>query len=116
PSLHDALPIFLDLALGAVELLTAERVEFLSAFPQGERLVERRLPLLEPPDDLFRLGLRLLERELRLGHPRSTSSTRAPKAPSATRMSTRVPGATSVLAVTTFDSVRTIAYPRSSVF
>src|SRR5204862_276763 len=83
----------------------------LAPLPESERLVERSLPLLEALDDLLQLGLGLLERRLRLVHG-ATSSTRAPNEPSATRTSTCMPGATSALAVTTFDSVRTIAYPR----
>ena len=54
----------LDPALGGVELRLAEGVELLAAFPQLERLVERRLPALEPLHDLLELGLRLLERLL----------------------------------------------------
>src|SRR5262249_59540136 len=85
---------------------------------QLERLVERRLPALEPLHDLLELCLRLLERRLRplrLGHGR-TSSTRAPKPPSATVTSTCAPAATSLVEATTSpDSVRTIAYPRSRV-
>ena len=107
----DAARQLFDLALGAVELLAAERVELLASLPERQRLVERGLALLEPLDDLLELGLRLLEALLGLAH-RSTSSTRAPKAPCATRTSTRTPGVTSTLAVTTPDSVRTIAYPR----
>src|SRR5207302_1420639 len=82
----------------AVELLAAERIELLTALPERERLVERGVALLEPLDDLLELELRLLERLLRLGHE-STSSTRAPNVPCATRMSTWTPGATSALVV-----------------
>src|SRR6185437_1481160 len=106
----------LDPALGGVELRLAEGVELLAAFPQLQRLVERRLPAFQALDDLLELGLRLLERSLgRLGHG-ATSSTRAPKPPSATVTSTRAPAETAAVEATTSpESVRTIAYPRSSV-
>ncbi len=106
PARRGALSFF-DLALRRVEPLAAERVELLAALPQRERLVERRLALLQPLDDLLELGLRLLEGLLLLAH--STSSTRAPKPPSASCTSTRTPGATSAAATTTRVSVRTIA-------
>jgi len=50
-----------------------------------------------------RLGLRLLERLLGLGHS-LTSSTRAPNAPCATTNVDANPDVTSALDVTTFDS------------
>src|SRR5581483_10450760 len=78
-------------------------------------LVEWRLALLEARDDLLELGLRPFERLLLGAHPASSSTT-APKDPSATRTSTCVPARTSEADVTTCVSVRTIAYPRSSVF
>ena len=66
--------------------------------PRERGLVERRLALLQPLDDLLELRLRLLEGLLGCAH--STSSTRAPKPPSASVTSTRTPGATSADAVT----------------
>src|SRR5207253_2061606 len=70
----------------------------------------------ELPGDRLELALCLLERRLRrLGHV-ATSSTRAPKAPSASVTATCAPTETSPLEATTSpDSVRTIAYPRLSV-
>src|SRR5262249_59468903 len=102
--------------IGGVELRLAEGVELLAPFPQLQRLVKRRLPALEPLDDLFELRLRLVE-GLLLGFGHGVpSSTRAPKPPSASATSTCVPVATSEAEATTSpESVRTIAYPRSSV-
>src|SRR5581483_8403198 len=104
----------LDLALRSVELRAAERVQLLAAFPESDCLVERHLAAFQPLDDLLELRLSLLEGRLRLAHG-LTSSTRAPNAPSARVTWTRVPGSTSELAVTSRESVRTIAYPRLSV-
>jgi hypothetical protein len=100
-----------DATFGSVELGLAEGVELLAALPQLQRLVERRLPALESLDDLLELCLRLLERLrlLRLGQG-VTSSTRAPKPPSASVTSTCAPVETSSAAATTSpESVRTIA-------
>jgi hypothetical protein len=47
--------------LRQVESLAAELVELLPPLPEGERLVERRLAVLESLDDLLELLLRLLE-------------------------------------------------------
>src|SRR3954449_10371281 len=80
-SLLDPARELLDLALRAVELLAAERVQLLAALPQCERLVERRPTVLEPADDLLELRLGLLERQLRLTHrvrPRRVRRARRP--------------------------------------
>src|SRR5688500_20399580 len=77
--LFDPLRELLDPALRRVEPLPAELVELLAALPECERLVERRLPELEPLDDLLELLLGVLEG--RLVH--RVSSTVAPKPPSA---------------------------------
>src|SRR5439155_23557177 len=107
----------LDAALGGVELRLTEGVELLAPFPQLKRLIERRLAPFEPLHDLLELGLRLFERRLRgLGHC-LTFSTRAAKPPLATVTSTCAPAETAEDEATTSpESVRTIAYPRSSVF
>src|SRR5262249_42038465 len=116
PRLLRAARELLDTSLGGVELRPAERVELFAPLPQAARLVERRLPSFEPVDDLVELRLRLLERPLRLLGHGFTSSTRAPNPPSASVTSTCTPASTSpVDATTSPDSVRTIAYPRSSV-
>src|SRR4029453_11716654 len=91
-----------DLALGRVEPLLAEAVELLTALPQLERLVERRLARLEPVDDLLELLLGLLE-----GH--RVSSTRAPKPPSASSTSTRSPVSSPRAERTIASFARTIA-------
>src|SRR5205823_7971914 len=106
----------LDPTVGGIELRLAEGVELLTPFPQLQRLIERRLPALQSLDDLLELRLCLLEGLLRrLGHG-VTSSTRAPKQPSASVTSTCAPVETSEAeARTSPESVRTIAYPRSSV-
>src|ERR1700751_3244638 len=99
----------LDPALGRIELRAAERVQLLAAFPQLQRLVERRLASFEPLDDLLEFRLGLLEFPLGgIGHGVS-SSTRAPKPPSASVTSTRSSSETSSAdAATLPDSVRTI--------
>ena len=53
-----------DLSFGCLEPLTAELVERLSAFPQCECLVERRVASLQPLDDVLELLLRRLECQL----------------------------------------------------
>jgi len=106
----------LDPPLRGVELRPAEGIELLAPLPQLERLLERRLPVLEPLHDLLELHLRLFERRLRLLAYDVTSSTRAPNPPFASVTSTRAPAETSpVVATTPPDSVRTMAYPRLSV-
>src|SRR5581483_11676101 len=105
----------LDLSLCGVELAAAEGVELLAALPQRERFVERNLAALEALDDLLELRLGLLERRFFRRAHCATSSTRAPKPPSASVTSTRTPGVTSALEETSRESVRTTAYPRRSV-
>ncbi len=61
PRFFDPLGQLLDPALGRVEPLPAELVEVLAALPECERLVERRLPVLEALDDLLELLLGVLE-------------------------------------------------------
>ena len=80
----------LDLALGGVESLAADRVQRLTALPERDGLVHADLARLEPLDDPPQLGLGLLEREL-LARQRSISSTRLPKLPSASSTATRSP-------------------------
>src|SRR6266540_338923 len=85
--LFDPLRELLDLPLRRVEPLAAEVVQLLAALPERDRLVERRLPVLEALHDQLQLLLRVLERQ-------RVSSTRAPKPPSSSasvrRSSTRL--------------------------
>src|SRR5207302_249979 len=99
----DALCKLLDLALGRVELLTAESVEVLAPLPELDRVVERNVAALEPLDDLSELLLCFLKVHSR------TSDTVAEKLPSATRTSSSSPGVTAAAARTTPPSWRTIA-------
>ena len=101
-----ALRELLDLALGGLEAREAEAQQLLAALPELDRLVEAGVAALEPLDDLLQLLLGGLERQL--AHW-STSSTRAPKAPSASSTSTSSPGSTSAALRSTVSPARTIA-------
>src|SRR5205085_10361886 len=90
PRLLDATRELFDLALRVVEPGPAQRVELLATLPERERLVERRLPVLEPFDDLLELDLRLLEGQLTHGRPRRARRTLPPRA--RRRRARRAPG------------------------
>src|SRR6266511_5328390 len=98
----------LDLSLGCVQLAPAERIQLLSALPEGDGLVEPGLAALELLDDLLQLSLSRLERELVAAHER-VFSTRAPKPPSASSTSTASPGESADAARTIPSPARTIA-------
>jgi hypothetical protein len=97
----------LDLPLGRLEPFQAKAEQLLAALPETDRLVELGLAALEPLDDLLELLLRLLEAQV-LVHGR-TSSTLAPKPPSASSTSTCAPAASPAALRRTPLGSRTIA-------
>ncbi len=105
PNGFDPAGKLLDAALRRVELGRADGVQLLAAFPERDRLVEARLPALEPLDDRLQLALGVLEAEL----AQCVSSTVASKPPVPSSTSTRVPAVTSEPARTIELAVRTIA-------
>jgi len=86
---------------------TADAMQVLATRPQLQRLVEPRLPALEPLDDALELAERRLEGRL-VAHGR-TSSTVAANPPEPSSTSTRAPVSTAVEEVTSASPVRTIA-------
>ena len=104
--LRGALRQLLDLPLGGLETRKTEAQQLLAALPELDRLVEAGVASLEPLDDLLQLLLGGLEGQL--AHFR-TSSTRAPKPPSASSTSTRVPCASPSVSRSTESPARTIA-------
>src|SRR5437588_6785577 len=88
-----------DLALDALELLGADPVELLAAFPELRQLVDTGVTALQPGNDLLQLRRRLFERH----------STVAPKVPSATRTLIGSPVLTCEALRTTSSARRTIA-------
>ncbi len=101
-----ALGELLDRPLGRLEPGEAEAQQLLTPLPELDRLVEPGIAALEALDDLFQLPLRRLEGEL--AHPRM-SSTRAPKPPSASSISTRSPASRPDVPRRTASPARTIA-------
>ena len=96
----------LDPPLRRVELGRAEAIQLLAALPERDRLLEPGLATLEALDDPLELGAGGFERLLAHGR---TSSTRAPRLPSASATSSSFPTPTSPAARTTRPPVRTIA-------
>src|SRR5262249_56986736 len=79
----------LDLSFGRIEALAAEAVQLLSALPELQGFVQRRLAALEPANDLLQLFLGRLEGGRVV---QRVSSTFAPNPPSASSPSIRRPG------------------------
>src|SRR5829696_986282 len=102
----DALRELLDLALGRVQLPTAEAVQLLAALPERDRVVQTRVPALEPLDDLLQLSLRRLEGRL-VAHRVSLTVPRKP--PSVSSTSTWSPAASALDDRTIPSPARTIA-------
>jgi hypothetical protein len=101
----DAAGELLDAALRGVEPGRADRIELFAALPERNRLVEARIPALEPLDDRLQLTLGIFEADL----AQRVSSTVAPKPPIPSSTSTCAPASTSELERTIAPPVRTIA-------